>query len=34
VVYVEIASYKRRNRAAGIEPRLILLWVHGPVDQT
>jgi hypothetical protein len=34
VVYVESASYKRRNRAAGIEPRLILLWVHGPVDET
>jgi hypothetical protein len=34
VVYVESASYKRRNRATGIEPRLILLWVHGPIDET
>lgn len=32
VVYVENVSYKRLNQAAGIEPGLILLWVHGPVD--
>jgi hypothetical protein len=32
VVYVENASYKRRNRAGDVDPRLILLWVHGPVD--